>query len=84
MAIKHKDLLAIVTKLKGDYEPWGSTPRETLTQWFPDCSCGCKYFAPIEGQLGADWGICCNRKSHRAGLLTFEHQGCKEFKGEEE
>jgi len=26
-----------------------------------------------------DWGVCANPKSPRAGLLTFEHQGCPEF-----
>ena len=26
-----------------------------------------------------DWGVCANVKSPRKGLLTFEHQGCKEF-----
>lgn len=26
-----------------------------------------------------DWVICSNPESHRAGLLTFEHQGCFKF-----
>jgi len=26
-----------------------------------------------------DWGVCANPKSPRAGLLTFEHQGCPAF-----
>jgi hypothetical protein len=29
--------------------------------------------------FSADWGICANPKSHRCGLLTFEHQGCLAF-----
>lgn len=44
-----------------------------------DCSCGCRYFAKLRGELGLDWGICWNPQSHRAGLLTFEHQGCPQF-----
>jgi hypothetical protein len=24
-----------------------------------------------------DWGVCGNPRSHRAALLTFEHQGCR-------
>jgi len=43
-----------------------------------DCSCGCYYFIELEGQ--GDWGVCCNPKSPRAGWLTWEHQGCEEFK----
>ena len=39
-----------------------------------DCSCGCYYFIEIAGQ--GDWGVCCNPESPRAGLLTWEHQGC--------
>lgn len=44
-----------------------------------DCSCGCRYFAKLPGALGQDWGVCWNANSHRAGLLTFEHQGCPQF-----
>ena len=39
-----------------------------------DCSCGCKVC--IELQDSGDWGVCCNPESPRAGLLTWEHQGC--------
>jgi hypothetical protein len=47
-----------------------------------DCSCGCRFFFSIEGY--PDWGICTNPRSPRAGLLTWEHQGCpKEFFKEE-
>jgi hypothetical protein len=49
-----------------------------------DCSCGCRHFLPLQGQLGHDWGVCANSKSPRAGLLTFEHQGCAEFEAEAE
>jgi hypothetical protein len=33
----------------------------------------------LTGDVGLDWGICANAKSPRAGLLTFEHQGCPDF-----
>ena len=35
--------------------------------------------AILAGPLGADWGVCMNQRSPRAGLLTFEHQGCPQF-----
>jgi len=68
----HEDLIKIVKDLPED-------TRNETDEWFPDCSCGCKFFAELRGQLGADWGVCCNPESHRVGLLTFEHQGCKKF-----
>ncbi len=45
----------------------------------PDCSSGCIHFHPLEGDVGMDWGVCCQSKSNRAGLLTFEHMGCEYF-----
>ena len=43
----------------------------------PDCSCGCVFFATL--QAIGDWGVCANEKSPRAGQLTWEHMGCKQF-----
>jgi hypothetical protein len=47
-----------------------------------DCSSGCKWYHPMSGDASRDWGVCGNPASHRAGLLTFEHQGCPEFEQE--
>jgi hypothetical protein len=44
-----------------------------------DCSSGCLYYRALGGRLGQDWGVCTNPSSHRAGKLTFEHQGCPAF-----
>jgi hypothetical protein len=71
----HKRLLSAMKTLPTDFEPWGKRKRSGS-----DCSCGCRYFLPLEGKLGYDWGVCGNPKSPRFGLLTFEHQGCREFK----
>ncbi len=62
--------------LPSDWEPYGTRPRAGGD----DCSSGCRYFLKLPGGLGLDWGVCINRRSARAGLLTFEHQGCEEFK----
>jgi len=49
-------------------------------KWLPDCSCGCKYYHELSGTAGQDWGVCWNKKSPRAGKLTFEHmERCKLF-----
>ena len=70
----HTRLVLLVKNLPDDYEPYGKTEREGN-----DCSMGCKFAAKLAGELGGDWVVCTNLKSHRAGLLTFEHQGCLQF-----
>lgn len=75
---RHKALLNIVISKPSDFEPWGKENRDT-SENCNDCSCGCKFYQPLEGKEGADWGVCFNPDSPRAGLLTFEHQGCQNF-----
>lgn len=70
----HEHLHSICRHLPSDFEPYGRHERDSA-----DCSCGCKHFLKLPGKLGYDWGICANPKSPRAGLLTFEHQGCEQF-----
>jgi hypothetical protein len=53
--------------------------EDTQGHNLPDCSCGCKWFVELEGSFGNDWGVCSCVKSPRAGLLTFEHMGCRQF-----
>jgi len=74
----HEHLLEIVERLPSDFEPYGRRKRLG-----PDCSCGCKHFLLLAGQLGYDWGVCAHPKSPRCGLLTFEHQGCPKFEAAE-
>jgi len=74
----HERLWQLTKKLPTDFEPYGK--RNRITDWGPDCSCDCKWYLPLEGAIGMDWGVCSNPDSPRAGLLTFEHQGCKMFK----
>ena len=76
----HDQLWQATTKLPLDYEPYGQVGRNGCC----DCSCGCRYFVPLEGKLGFDWGVCINRASHRCGLLTSEHMGCPQFQPERE
>lgn len=76
--ITHDDLWQVTKKLDEDYAPYGKLDRETAFHgtWGMDCSSGCRFYAKLAGKLGGDWGVCTNPDSHRAGLLTFEHQGC--------
>lgn len=75
--MESRDLWAVLQKLATDFEPWGERSREN--DWGPDCSCGCRFFVPLAGALASDWGVCRNPASPRAGLLTWEHQGCRLF-----
>jgi len=75
MSMHQKLMELIVIKIPSDFEPFGSRSRED--DYGPDCSCSCKYFMKLDGELGADWGVCVNHHSPRRGLLTYEHQGCR-------
>jgi len=79
-AVDHSHLLAVMIRLPGDYEPYGYRKRDPGPDtWYADCSAGCRWYVPLEGELKYDWGVCTNPRSHRCGLLTFEHQGCLAF-----
>ena len=81
MSKMHEHLCGIVKNRPSDFEPYGN--RSRTEDWGPDCSCGCKHFLPLEGELRSDWGVYSNPASPRVGLLTFEHQGCREFEEDE-
>ena len=67
-------------KWPSDFEPYGKRSREIGG---PDCLCGCAWYHVLIGKACFDWGVCVNPQSPRAGLLTFEHQGCEAFESEE-
>lgn len=67
------------TDYGGEVERW-SDPEKA----YPDCST-CRWFVSLDtdcrppAPISADWGVCTNPASPRAGLLTWEHQhgeGC--------
>jgi len=64
-----KILLTDYTEYGGEVKRW-EDPNRT----YPDCSNGCKFFVPLNEDLGNNWGVCSNPQSPRAGLLTWEHQ----------
>jgi hypothetical protein len=74
-AARTSDLLWLAVIVRPlDFEPYGLRKRDG-----DDCSCGCRYFLPLDGELRLDWGVCANVRSHRCGLLTWEHMGCPQF-----
>jgi hypothetical protein len=70
----HNTFLKLVRRLDTDYEPFGETPHDGN-----DCSSGCRHFIRLAHEIGNEWGVCTNSNSPRAGLLTFERQGCAAF-----
>lgn len=76
--MSHNKLMELaLIKLPCDFEPYGARSREQ--DYGPDCSCSCKHFIKLAGDLGDNWGVCTNRHSPRKGLLTFKQQGCRFF-----
>ncbi len=80
--LTHEQLWHVCEQRVGDYEPYGKRKRLKGTAGLSDCSGGCKWYHTLIGPASLDWGVCGNAASHRAGLLTFEHQGCPEFEQE--
>ena len=53
-----------------------------LDQW-RDEQCGsCRFWLPLTGAFGDDYGGCSNLKSDVDGLIRFEHDGCEYYEGE--
>ena len=75
----HEELWAVCKRLPSDFEPYGQRSRETGDGETRDCSCGYASYHVLIGEARCDWGVCVNPQSPRAGLLTFEHQGCPQF-----
>lgn len=75
----HEALWAVCKKLPEDHAGYGDPDRPHN----PQCVEGCRFYHILNGYRGADWGVCANPASHRAGLLTFEHQGCGEYEHDE-
>ena len=79
--VSHRDLWAVAQVHAADYAPWGAASREGADNKFgADCSCGCLFAAWLGPPHASDWLVCGNPDSHRAGLLTFEHQGCPHYR----
>lgn len=45
----------------------------------PDQCGACRFYVPLRGRLGFDWGACTSPESPHGGTLMFEHDGCDQF-----
>jgi hypothetical protein len=48
-------------------------------KWFDEQCGGCRFWVPLTGELGWDWGACTNGNSAFDGRVRFEHDGCEAF-----
>lgn len=39
----------------------------------------CRYYVPLSGLLGRDWGVCSNSRSTHDRETVFEHFGCVSY-----
>ncbi len=65
--------------MPSDFVPYGERMPISNGVIQPDCSDNCRFFNPLEGGAGLDWGVCLNPRSPRSGLLTFKDFGCPNF-----
>jgi hypothetical protein len=56
--------------------PRDSNYRE---EWYGQQCLHCRFFVPLSGQLGEDFGVCSNPDSGFDGKVMFEHDGCEFF-----
>jgi hypothetical protein len=82
--LSHEQLWQACQRTPSDLEPYGKRKRLTARQpalMMGDFR-GMQVVPHPERTCPLDWGVGGNPASHRAGLLTFEHQGCAEFEPE--
>ncbi|MEV7376465.1 DUF3027 domain-containing protein [Streptomyces sp. NPDC090301] len=48
-------------------------------EWFDEQCGGCRFWIPLSGDLGLDWGACTHADSRFDGRVRFEHDGCEYF-----
>lgn len=60
-----------------------TSDRSYREEWYLEQCGGCVHWVPLEGPLGADWGVCSNAASGFDGRVMFEHDGCEFFEADE-
>ena len=53
------------------------TDSDSPDDWWAE-QCGiCRYWLPLDGGWGLDWGVCSNPQGNFDGVVRFEHDGCE-------
>lgn len=48
-------------------------------EWFREQCGACRFWFPLAGEMGLDYGACANVRSPFDGRVQFEHDGCGHF-----
>lgn len=66
----------------GDYDEATDTPTHQPDEGQGYClQCGgCRYYMPVPGRLGMDWGACSNPRSEYDARMVFEHWTCRVYR----
>jgi hypothetical protein len=48
-------------------------------EWWQQQCGGCRFWIPLTGIFGDDYGACSNPASAADGLVRFEHDGCEAY-----
>jgi hypothetical protein len=48
-------------------------------EWYGEQCLHCRFYVPLDGPLGEDYGACTNAVSPFDGRVMFEHDGCEAF-----
>ncbi|NRQ38597.1 DUF3027 domain-containing protein [Nonomuraea sp. NN258] len=48
-------------------------------EWYYEQCGSCRFWLPLSGELGRDYGACANPASPFDGRVRFEHDGCEAF-----
>jgi Protein of unknown function (DUF3027) len=52
---------------------------EYKNDWYQEQCGACRFFVPLTGILGSDYGACTNEASPCDKIAMFEHDGCEQF-----
>jgi Protein of unknown function (DUF3027) len=61
-----------------------SSPDYQWDKWAGQQCLTCRYYIPLSGSFGADYGACSNAASPFDGTVRFEHDGCDEYSENED
>lgn len=48
-------------------------------EWYSQQCGSCRFWFPLAGEMGTEYGACANAQSELDGRVMFEHDGCDSF-----
>ncbi|MGW5851752.1 DUF3027 domain-containing protein [Streptomyces sp. NPDC055254] len=57
----------------------GLNEADYQEEWYSEQCGACRFWIPLAGRMGNDYGACANGVSRFDGIVRFEHDGCEVF-----